>query len=78
MKAHVVEHGKVVNTIEVESLDFMSGLIEATGGGIGWDYTNGQFIDNRPVTEVVTPPTPTKEELLAQVQALTAQIQALA
>lgn len=44
MKAHVIENGKVVNTIEVESLDFMPGLVEANDGGIGWDYIDGAFV----------------------------------
>ena len=35
MRAHQIENGVVVNTIEVESLDFLPGLIEATDGGIG-------------------------------------------
>lgn len=78
MKAHVIENGKVVNTIEVDSLDFMPGLVEATDGGIGCDYVNGQFIDNQPKPPTPEPaPTPTKEELLARLQALQAQIQAL-
>lgn len=39
MRAHIIKNGIVANTIEVESLDFMPGLIEATEGGIGdlWD-----------------------------------------
>ena len=39
MRAHVIKNGKVVNTIEVESLDFMPDLIEASIGTIGdlWD-----------------------------------------
>jgi len=41
MRAHVVKGGKVVNTIEVESLDFMPGLIEATCGSIGWCCLDG-------------------------------------
>lgn len=79
MRAHVIENGKVVNTIEVDSLDFMQGLVEAPEGtSIGWDYINGQFVDNRPVPPAPEPPpTPTKEQLLAQLQALQAQIQAL-
>ena len=77
MKAHVIENGKVVNTIEVESLDFMPNLVEATSGGIGWDYINGQFVDNRPAPVVAEPPAPTKEQLLAELQALTAKINAL-
>jgi hypothetical protein len=41
MRAHVIKNGKVTNTIEVASLDFMPGLIEATAGSIGdlWDGT---------------------------------------
>jgi len=43
MRAHVIEDGVVVNTIEVDSLDFMPNLIEATEGGIGWSYSGGLF-----------------------------------
>ena len=43
MKAHVIEDGIVINTIEVESLDFLPNLIEATEGSIGWSYNNGAF-----------------------------------
>ena len=77
MKAHIITDGKVTNTIIVDSLDFMPGLVEATSGSIGWDYIDGQFVDNRPQPEVVTPPAPTKEELLAQLNAIAAQINAL-
>lgn len=43
MKAHIIENGIVVNTIEVESLDFMPNLVEATEGSIGWTYSDGVF-----------------------------------
>ena len=43
MKAHVIKNGVVVNTIEVDSLDFMPNLVEATEGGIGWSYADGVF-----------------------------------
>ena len=43
MKAHMIEGGVVINTIEVESLDFMSGLVEATEGGLGWLYDGSKF-----------------------------------
>lgn len=43
MKAHIIENGIVVNTIEVESLDFMPGLVEATEGAIGWSYDGEKF-----------------------------------
>jgi len=74
----LIENGKVVNTVVAEA-DYAAaqGWVELTNGGIGWDYANGQFVDNRPVPEVVTPPAPTKEELLAELQALTAKINAL-
>jgi len=45
MKAHVIENNKVVNTIEVESLDFMPNLIAGSVGGIGWDYINGELVE---------------------------------
>jgi hypothetical protein len=66
----IIENGKVVNTVVAEA--------ELTGfAGVDWDYVDGQFVDNRPVPEVVAPPAPTKEELLAQLNALSAQIQVL-
>ena len=43
MKAHVIEDGVVVNTIVVDSLDFAENLVEATVGGIGWSYADGNF-----------------------------------
>jgi hypothetical protein len=36
MRAHIVENGVVVNTIEVDSLDAIPGLIDGDIGGIGW------------------------------------------
>jgi hypothetical protein len=75
----VIENEKVVNTVVAEA-DYAAtqGWIALPdGAGIDWDYVNGQFIDNRPVPEVVTPPAPTKEQLLAELQALTAKINAL-
>ena len=38
MRAHVIENGKVVNTIEVERLDQFPELelIDGSAGGIGW------------------------------------------
>jgi len=74
----VIENGKVINIVVAEA-DYAStqGWVELISGGIDWDYVNGQFVDNRPVPEVVTPPAPTKEELLAQLNALQVQIHAL-
>ena len=53
MQAHVIENNIVINTIEVDSLDFMPNLVEAPlGTGIGWSYINGIFInENKPVID---------------------------
>ena len=76
----VVEDGIVVNTV-VADADYaasqgwlpMSDAVE-----IGWSYIDGEFIDERPKPEPAPEPQPvTKEELLAQLQALQAQITAL-
>jgi hypothetical protein len=77
MRAHIIENGVVVNTIEVKSLDFMPGLVEATAGGIGWTFDGTNFAPPPEPTPIVAPAAPTKEELLAQLQAIQAQIQAL-
>lgn len=62
MRAHIIEGGVVANTIEVESLDFLPNLIEATHGGTGWLWDG----------EVLTPPlpaAPTRDTLKAERQA---------
>lgn len=43
MKAHQIQNGVVINTIEVESLDFLPNLIEATTGSIGWTWDGETF-----------------------------------
>jgi hypothetical protein len=77
MRAHVIENGIVVNTILVDSLDFMPNLVEATEGSIGWLFDGQTYTNPNPPVVVEPPPAPTKEELLAQLQALTAKIEAL-
>ena len=74
-----IENGKVVNTVIADD-DFAAqqGWVLCKVGGIDWDYINGQFVDNRPKAPEPEPtPAPTKEELLAELQALTAKINAL-
>jgi hypothetical protein len=75
----IIENEKVVNTVVADhAYAAEQGWVELSGeASIGWDYVNGQFVDNRPAPIYTTPPVPTKEELLAQLQALQAQIQAL-
>lgn len=45
MKAHVIEDGIVVNTIEVSGLDFMPSLVAADAGGIDWLFDGVNFTD---------------------------------
>lgn len=75
----IIENTKVVNIVvaEAEHAAEQGWVALPDGAGIDWDYINGQFVDNRPVPEVVTPTEPTKEELLAQLNAIASQIQAL-
>jgi hypothetical protein len=76
----IIENGKVVNSVVAEaSYAAEQGWVALPDdAGIDWDYVDGQFVDNRPVPEVVTQtPLPTKEELLVQLNALSAQIQSL-
>jgi hypothetical protein len=75
----IIENGKVVNVVVAEA-DYAAeqGWVDLPDDvGVDWDYVNGQFIDNRPIPEVITFPEPTKEELLAQLNIISAQIQAL-
>lgn len=75
MRAHQIKDGLVVNTIVVDSLDVLPDLVEATEGGIGWSYSNGVFTAPDVIEQTIT--SPTKEELLAQLNAISTQIQAL-
>jgi hypothetical protein len=83
MRALVIKNGIVVNAILVESLDVLPNLITDTDsqgkvGNIGDSWNGNTFTTPEPVVpEPVVTPTPTKEELLAQLQALTAKIEAL-
>ena len=44
MRAHVIEAGRIANTIEVESLGVLPGLVAAQGNeGIGWSYDGHTF-----------------------------------
>ena len=72
----IIEDGLVVNVVIGQpELAPNQILVECEGAGPSWTYADGVF--TAPVVVEPTVVTPTKEELLAQVQALTAQIQAL-
>ena len=64
MRAHIIENGIVTNTIEVNSLDVIPGLVEATDGGIGWNYADGVFS-----APVVPEPVPVVPESVTMRQA---------
>ncbi len=54
MRAHIIENGLIVNTIEIASLDLLGvTLVDASiGGGIGWGYTNGVLSEPVIIVEV--------------------------
>lgn len=54
MRAHVIENGVVVNTVEVESLGVLPGLVAAVGNeGIGWLYDGHVFTAPPPPPPVI-------------------------
>ena len=53
MKAHVIEDGVVTNTIEVESLDFMPGLVDASLGGKMGDRYDGFVFEHHASQEEI-------------------------
>jgi hypothetical protein len=75
MRYAIIENGTVVNVVVADAeTASANGWTDCPIAGPGWTYADGVF--TAPV--VVEPtPAPTKEELLAQLNALSAQIQAL-
>lgn len=76
----IIENGKVIN-VTISETDYANqqGWVALPEGfGIGCDYIDGQFFDNRPKPNPLPDATPpTKEELLAQLNAISSQIQTL-
>lgn len=66
MRAHIIENGTVINSIEVEGLDFPVGpgqtLIPGDIGGIGWRYVAGELLPPEPGE---TPPGPVPKVVTA-------------
>jgi hypothetical protein len=77
MRYAIIENGTVVNVVVAEAyIAHNNGWIDCPVAGPGWTYADGVF--TAPVVvEPIAPPAPTKEELLAELQALTAKINAL-
>jgi hypothetical protein len=80
MKYAIIENGVVANVVVAEA-DYAAeqGWIECPDAGPGWTYADGVFTAPVAVepTEPVEPVAPTKEQLMAELAALTAKIQAL-
>lgn len=79
-KFAIIEDGMVVNTV-VADADYAASqgwIAMPDTVEIGWSYIDDEFVDERSQPEPDPEPQPvTKEELLAQLQALQAQITAL-
>jgi hypothetical protein len=76
MRYAIIENGTVVNVVVANAqIAKQSGWVECPVAGPGWTYADGVF--TAPVVVPPVAPAPTKEELLAQLNALSAQIQAL-
>ena len=78
MEYAVIENNTVINVVlaDNEYASQQGWVPLSEGAGIGFSYVDGAFINTRPAPEPA-PTVPTKEELLAQLQALQAQIEAL-
>ena len=73
----IIENGIVSNVVIADAeTASANGWVECPIAGPYWTYANGVFTE--PVFVEPTVTTPTKEQLLAQLNALQAQIQALA
>lgn len=54
MRAHLIDNGVVVNTVEVDSLDVLPGLVAAQGNeGIGWSFDGHEFTAPPPPPPVI-------------------------
>jgi hypothetical protein len=77
MRYAIIENGVVSNVVVADAeYAAQQGWITCPDAGPGWTYADGVF--TAPVVvEPVASPEPTKEQLLAELQALTAKINAL-
>lgn len=79
LKYAIIENEKVINIVvsDLEYAESQGWVVCPENAGIDWDYIDGEFVDNRPVPEIVTPPSPTKEDLLAQLLLIQEQLNVL-
>ena len=68
----IIENEKVINVCVAEISDIKpSNWVLCESVGIGWDYVNGEFIDNRPKPlEIFTTYAPTKNNCLSNLMFL--------
>ena len=72
----IIENGVAVNVVVADAeIASANGWIACPDAGPRWTYADGVF--TAPVVVEPTVTAPTKEELMAQLNALSAQIQAL-
>jgi len=74
----IIENGLVANVV-VADAEFatQNGWIACPDAGPGWKYDGTTFTEPDPIPEPTPTPEPTKEQLMAELAALTAKIQAL-
>lgn len=79
MRWAIIENHTVINVAAAaEEYAIQQGWIPCPDhAGPGWGYIDGTFTEPLPTLENIAPPAPTKEQLMAELAALTAKIQAL-
>ena len=74
----IIESGVVANVVVADAeLASQNGWVACPDAGPGWTYADGVFTEPPEPEPIAAPAKPTKEELLAELQALTAKINAL-
>lgn len=74
----IIQNGTVVNVVVADAqLASEHGWIDCPAAGPGWTYADGVFTKPVAVETIEPAPDATKEQLMAELAALTAKIQAL-
>jgi hypothetical protein len=73
----IIKNGIVSNVVLADAeIASVNGWVECPDASLNWTYADGVFTEPL-VVELTAPTTPTKEELLAKLNELQAQIEAL-